>query len=149
MRTHRFFLLTLAVALPGASARATEVTFVPAAQVARAFVKGMPLTEQPDLKVHASRREAPGQAEIHARDTDVIYVIGGTATIVTGGQIVQGTTVAPDEIRGTSIADGTPRPLRVGDVLVVPRGVPHQFTEVAAPFTYYVVKVTGDSGAGQ
>jgi uncharacterized RmlC-like cupin family protein len=129
----------------GTTAPAAEPTFVPAAQVAQAFAKGMPLVEQGDLKVHASRREAPGQAEVHARDTDVIYVIGGTAVIVTGGAVVDGSLVAPEELRGTAIRGGTARPLRAGDVLVVPRGVPHQFTEVAAPFTYYVVKVTGDA----
>ena len=29
-----------------------------------------------------------------------------------------------------------------GDVLAIPNGVPHQFTEVQAPFLYYTVKVT-------
>ena len=28
-----------------------------------------------------------------------------------------------------------------GDVIIVPRGVPHQFLEVTNPFLYYVVKV--------
>ena len=39
-------------------------------------------------------------AEVHARDTDIIYVLEGSATIVTGGQVVDGKTTATDEIRG-------------------------------------------------
>jgi glc operon protein GlcG len=29
----------------------------------------------------------------------------------------------------------------VGDVVVIPNGVPHWFKEVEAPFLYYVIKV--------
>jgi hypothetical protein len=32
-------------------------------------------------------------------------------------------------------------------VLIVPQGVPHQFTAVDAPFLYFVVKASGDAGA--
>jgi mannose-6-phosphate isomerase-like protein (cupin superfamily) len=92
--------------------------------------------------VHASVREVPGKAEVHARDTDIIYVLEGTATIVTGGAIVGGSTTAPDEIRGDSIRDGVEQPLVRGDVFIVPNGVPHWFTRVQGPFRYYVVKAT-------
>ena len=34
----------------------------------------------------------------------------------------------------------TPRELRAGDVIVIPRGVPHWFKSVTTPFRYYVVK---------
>lgn len=76
------------------------------------------------------------------RDTDIIYVLEGTATIVTGGTAVSTKAVAPDELRGPSIEGGRVTRLAKGDVLVVPSGTAHQFTEVSAPFLYYVVKVT-------
>ena len=38
--------------------------------------------------VHASRREQPGMAEIHTKDADIVYVLDGTATLVTGGTAV-------------------------------------------------------------
>jgi len=69
-------------------------------------------------------------------------VLDGEATIVTGGQMSGGKTTAPDEIRGTSVAGGESHKLVRGDVMVIPNGVPHWFTEVKAPFLYYVVKVT-------
>jgi quercetin dioxygenase-like cupin family protein len=39
------------------------------------------------------------------------------------------------------VKGGTPHDLGEGDVLAVPNGVPHQFTEVSDPFLYFVVKV--------
>jgi hypothetical protein len=36
---------------------------------------------------------------------------------------------------------GDRRMLNAGDVLVIPRGVPHSFKEVTGTFLYYVVKV--------
>src|SRR5205807_1964202 len=91
--------------------------------------------------VHASRREAAGMAEIHTKDADVVYVLEGTATLVTGGTAIDAKTTAPDELRGTAITGGETRQLKKGDVIIVPAGVPHWFKEVTNPFLYYVVKV--------
>ncbi len=131
-----------------AGARATEggVIFKDAAETAAAFAKGIPLFETGAYKIHASRREAAGMAEIHTRDTDIVYVLEGTATFVTGGTMVEAKTTAPDEIRGARIDGGTTRSLEKGDLVVVPNGVPHWFKEVKGPFLYYVVKVTAPMG---
>ena len=53
--------------------------------------------------MHASRRIEPGQAEIHTLDIDVIYVVDGSATLLTGGKTIDAKEVAPNEIRGTKI----------------------------------------------
>jgi mannose-6-phosphate isomerase-like protein (cupin superfamily) len=146
-------LIGMAVSLAGASGLALEAsvaagttTHVPAAEVTAAFAKGQPLLELEGYKIHASRREGAGQAEVHARDTDIIYVLEGGATIVTGGAVVDGRTIARDELRGTSIDGGETRRLAKGDVFVVPNGVPHWFRTVEAPLLYYVVKVTAPAG---
>jgi len=117
------------------------ITFLGAKDVQAAFAIGKPLTETADYKVHASRREAAGQAEVHEKDTDLIHVLSGTATLVTGGKVVEPKATAPGEIRGSSIEGGETRALEPGDVVVVPHGVPHWFREVKGPLTYYVVKV--------
>ena len=119
-----------------------DASYLPNAQVAAAFAKGMPLIETDTFKVHASRREHDGQAEVHVRDTDIVYVLEGTATIVTGGSVIKGATTAADELRGESISGGESRTVTRGDVVVVPNGVPHLFKDVKGPFLYYVVKVT-------
>src|SRR5262249_21426454 len=58
-----------------------SATFIHATDVSAAFAKGKPLLETPGYKVHASRRVEPGQAEIHTLDTDVVYVVDGSATL--------------------------------------------------------------------
>ena len=94
-----------------------------------------------NYQVHASRRTRPGRAELHALDTDIMYVLSGTATFVTGGTVVDGKTTAPNEIRGAAIRNGQPHRLVPGDIIIIPHGTPHWFQQVDAPFTYYVVKV--------
>lgn len=123
---------------------APAVSYWGKSSVDEAFAKGAVLFDGSDGRnymVHASRREKPGQAEIHTKDADVIYVLQGIATFITGGEAVDGKTIAPDEIRGSSIKDGETRKIAKGDVIIVPHGVPHQFLEVTNPFLYYVVKV--------
>jgi glc operon protein GlcG len=121
-----------------------EVQYWNKQQVASAFAKGAVLYDgasNRNYMVHASRREGPGMAEVHDRDTDIIYVLDGAATFVTGGSVVDGKTAAPDELRGVSISSGEERRITKGDVLIVPNGTPHWFREVKGPLTYYVVKV--------
>ena len=145
MRTLTLLTAAALVALPLASARAqssdANVTLLGSDQVKAAFAKGKPLVEVVDYKIHASRREGPGMAEIHTRDTDIAYVLQGSATLVTGGTAVGVKEIGPEELRGTAIQGGETRQLTVGDVVVIPNGVPHWFKAVRAPFLYYVVKV--------
>jgi glc operon protein GlcG len=109
--------------------------------VAAAFEKGAVLFDASDkYMVHTSRREKPGMAEIHTRDADIIYVLDGAATLVTGGAAVDAKPTAADEVRGREIAGGEARVLTKGDVIIVPAGTPHWFKEVSNPFLYYVVK---------
>ena len=142
-------LLAATLAAPSAPAASPSVTYIPAAQVKTAFAKGMPLVEVASYKVHASRREAPGQAEIHVKDTDIVYVLEGRATLVTGGTATNVETTAPDEIRGTAIDGGETRRIAPGDVVIVPNGTPHWFKEVQGPLLYYVVKVASSEGGSK
>jgi glc operon protein GlcG len=126
-------------ALAAAPTRNTE--FFAHQAVTAAFAKGVPLRETAEYKVHASRRTTPGQVEIHAHETDILYVLDGSATLVTGGTLSDGKVTAPGEIRGNLLEGGTAQQLEPGDVVIVPRGVPHWFKEIQnAPFLYFVVK---------
>ncbi len=119
------------------------VNYLRGADVKAAFAKGVPLLETDTFKIHASRRDSPGEAEVHATETDIFYVLEGTATFVTGGTVKAARTTAPGETRGGSIDGGETRTLRPGDVIVVPNGTPHWFRGVEGPFLYYTVKVIG------
>jgi quercetin dioxygenase-like cupin family protein len=132
--------LLLAAAMPALGA---DVTYLPAATVSAAFERGAVLYDGAgtNYMVHASRRDAAGQAEVHLRDADIIYVLEGATTFVTGGSVVDAKTTAPEEIRGTAIEHGESHRLGKGDVIIVPSGTPHWFKEVDGPVLYYVVKV--------
>lgn len=110
--------------------------------VAAAFAKGGTLIKTNNFKVMAGRRVAPGEVEIHEKDTDVFYITEGSATFVTGGTAVKPHATDPGEIRATEITGGEVHHLTKGDVIIIPNGVPHQFTEVNGPFLYFVVKVS-------
>jgi glc operon protein GlcG len=123
---------------------APAVSYWAKSEVEDAFSKGAVLFDGGDGRnymVHASRREKPGQAEIHTKDADVIYVLQGSATFITGGEAVDAKITDPNELRGASIRGGQTRHIAKGDVIIVPHGVPHQFLEVTDPFLYYVGKV--------
>jgi mannose-6-phosphate isomerase-like protein (cupin superfamily) len=98
------------------------------------------LLQTNNYKVMAGRRVAPGEVEIHEKDTDVFYITEGSATFVTGGTAANQHTVSPGEIRAPQIVGGKEHHLNKGDVIVIPNGVPHQFTAVNGTFLYFVVK---------
>jgi mannose-6-phosphate isomerase-like protein (cupin superfamily) len=118
-----------------------EVTFVGHDKVMQALQKGGDLVTAPDLIVLGAHRGAPGHVEVHDKETDVMYVIDGAATFVTGGTMVGGKNTRPGQWLGTNIQGGESRHLAKGDVVVVPAGIPHWFKEVSPSISYYVVKV--------
>jgi len=143
------------LALAGASVAreftATSTTSAPATtsyfakdKVDTAFAKGTVLFEPPEdghFTVNPSRRDSPGVVEVHQKDADIMYVLKGTATLVTGGTLLDGKTIAPDEIRGSQLSGGETYRLSEGDVIIIPHGEPHWFKEVRGPFLYFTVKV--------
>lgn len=98
------------------------------------FATGGLLLDAGAYKLDAGRRDAPGEVEYHAHTVDVMHVVEGSATVVTGGEMVGARTVGDGELRADSVAGGEPHELSEGDVVAVPAGVPHQFTRVSDPF---------------
>ncbi|HVO48765.1 MAG TPA: heme-binding protein [Steroidobacteraceae bacterium] len=120
-----------------------SVNHVLAADVAASFSHGATgdqLVAGPGYSVNASRRDGPGQAELHRADTDIFYVLQGSATVITGGRIVEPRDVSSGETRGTAIDGGTVNEIAAGDVLTIPANTPHWFKVVHTPFRYYVIK---------
>jgi glc operon protein GlcG len=136
--------LALAGAAMLSEKKMTAVKFIDAKMVSDGFAKGAVLDDGSNgenYMVHASRREKAGMSEIHELDTDIIYVLDGTATFVTGGKSVDSKMTATNEFRGSMIDGGETRQLKKGDVVIVPKGTPHWFRQVDGAFLYYVVKV--------
>src|SRR6266516_1960628 len=133
-------LSTIAVLLAAADG-ASGVTYVDHQKVTEALSKGGPLVTAPDLLVSGSHRDKAGQVEAHDKETDVIYMVDGEATFVTGGTAVGLKTTRPGQSVGSDIKGGETHKLTKGDVIVVPAGIPHWFKEVPKSVSYYVVKV--------
>jgi uncharacterized RmlC-like cupin family protein len=90
------------------------------------------------------RREADGQAEWHETQVDVVFVQSGSATLLVGGTLANGETVAPHEKRNGTIQGGIRQKVAAGDLLRIPARTPHQFLlDGAKEFTYIVLKVKG------
>jgi uncharacterized protein GlcG (DUF336 family)/mannose-6-phosphate isomerase-like protein (cupin superfamily) len=125
------------------------VTYIESQKVSASFAKGAVLVGEDEnmmhaarnYMVHASHRDKAGVVEIHEYDTDIVYVLKGSAILITGGTPVDTKTIAPHEFRAPTVNGGETRKLVPGDVVIIPNGVPHWFKEVEAPFDYYVVKV--------
>jgi mannose-6-phosphate isomerase-like protein (cupin superfamily) len=120
---------------------AARVVYVDHDKVAAAIGKGGSLVVTPNYTVTGSHRDKPGQVEVHDKETDVIYMIEGDATFVTGGTVVGLHQTKAGQSLGSEIKDGDAHHLTKGDVIVVPAGVPHWFKEVRPSVSYYVVKV--------
>jgi mannose-6-phosphate isomerase-like protein (cupin superfamily) len=111
--------------------------------------KGMPpggITQKVDFGDHLleiSHREVNGKAELHKTKADVMVIQTGTATLVTGGEVIDPKDTAPNEIQGSGIKGGVTRTVVPGDIINIPAGVPHQFFVTSGTqITYLVVKVT-------
>lgn len=87
------------------------------------------------------RRDQPGGVEQHDLDTDIVMVVDGAATFVTGGTITDPRVLRANESSGSGIRDGESRQLRKGDVVIVPNGTPHWFQEVSPTIRYFAVKL--------
>lgn len=127
----------------GAEGSTPSTTIIKAADLAASFAKGRSFLENPEYRIGTARREGPGDVEIHNIDTDIFYVVEGTAVLVTGGEALEPRTTGPNEIRGSSIKGGDTQTVGAGDMIIIPKTVPHWFKEVPkAPFVYLVIKST-------
>lgn len=91
--------------------------------------------------VFGVQRTSPGAVEYHAVDTDIVMVLDGSATFVTGGQITDEKERGPNERTGSGIAGGDAWVLTKGDIIVVPNGLPHWFKQVNGRIRYCAVKI--------
>jgi mannose-6-phosphate isomerase-like protein (cupin superfamily) len=103
---------------------------------------GATIEDYGSYKIQLSVRSVSGGAEVHAHWDDVMTVEQGSATLITGGTVVDGKTGADGETHGSKIDGGQPQKINVGDVLTIRAGTPHQL--IVEPGTIYgavVVKV--------
>ena len=116
-----------------------------AALIASARASGSSGTKLGDYSSHTieiSVRTKSGGAEVHAHFDDIFLVTKGTATLITGGTVIDPTAEKNGETKGRGIRGGRSQILAKGDVVNIPAGTPHQL--ILAPGTIYasiVIKV--------
>lgn len=79
--------------------------------------------------------------EVHDASDDIYYVLEGTATLLLGGSLVEANEISPGEWRAKSSTGGQRYEIKKGDVIVVPRGTPHQRTVTGKGFSMILIKV--------
>ena len=100
------------------------------------------LKQYPAHAIHLLVRTRDGGAEQHARFADLFIVLQGNPTLATGGTITRAHAVAPGEIRGDAVENGSLQQLRPGDLAHVPAGLPHQMLVPGdKPATCLVLKI--------
>jgi len=121
--------------------------YTSAADVADAVAKlpknplaSVPVYKMGPFNVNVEHRlGAPAAAQaasVHDKDAELFYMIDGTATLVTGGKLVEGTKDG-DNWRGKGIEGGKAQKMSKGDFMLVPAGVPHWFTEISGQITEF------------
>jgi lysophospholipase L1-like esterase/mannose-6-phosphate isomerase-like protein (cupin superfamily) len=83
-------------------------------------------------------------AEVHDASDDVYYVLDGSATVTLGGTLEAPKEIEPGEWRGPQIVGGQKVVINKGDLIIVPRGTPHQRATTGQDFTMILIKVFAD-----
>jgi mannose-6-phosphate isomerase-like protein (cupin superfamily) len=92
------------------------------------------------------RTDSDQNALIHDQVDEIYYILEGSGTMVTGGKLVNekhtesSPTIGPGW-SGTSIEGGESRPVKAGEVVMIPAGTPHMFTKLDGPIRYLVYRV--------
>lgn len=157
-------LLAILLALAQVGANPIPATHVTAAQIQATLRQEIAnsVTDTPIRTVDAGGHNVgiglvhrpkgfKGFAASHDKVTEVYQVLEGTGTLVTGGTMVnpQRRENAADEVTqingpgvsGASIQGGVSRRIAKGDMVIIPAGTPHWFSEVQESITYTVVRV--------
>ena len=93
---------------------------------------------------------APGMIA-HDQQTEGYLIVSGGGTLVTGGKIVNGRKSGPDNevtttlngpsCSGTAVgADIVKKVVKTGDIIIIPAGVPHGWTDIADHVDYLSIR---------
>lgn len=104
--------------------------------------------------VYRGKETAGGAVAEHDLVSEVYHVIDGSATLVTGSDIVDLKRRPADDraVRflngpggnGASIRNGVTYELKPGDVVIIPAGVGHWFTKIDDHIRYLMVRIDPD-----
>ena len=93
--------------------------------------------------LHRTKPEA--SALIHDRVTETYYIVSGSGTIVTGGTLGNPKPTDLSRVNAGMSQTGTrqggeSRKVKPGDIVMIPAGTPHSFSELDGPISYLVYR---------
>ena len=135
------------------SSGAPPATYKSGADIAAALAKvgaasssatGADVSIAPGVSVRRrSSGGAPQYAIIHPLSIEIYQITDGSGTLVTGGTLnpPPAKPDGPDLVRSKSIAGGQERKVGKGDVVVMPPGTPHWFSQIDGSVTYLEARI--------
>lgn len=93
------------------------------------------------VAVQHERDRSGAAAEVHDASDDVYYMLEGSATLTLGGKLDSPREAEPGEWRSPRIVGGQTFEIKKGDLIVVPRGTPHQRNTAGKDFSMLLIKV--------
>lgn len=108
-----------------------------------------PLLTLPPYRVQLEYRTGVTPPTLHHGQSELVYVLKGGCTLVTGGQLTgikAATNPGATTDVGTAIEGGTPRKLAKGDFVMIPPDTPHQFQAVTGEFIIMSVHLPMPAG---
>jgi len=141
-----FLLVARAADMPGldqwSSAQLKEFEQTLAPKLSPQKVASQTIARYGNHSLLVAHREGNGQGEFHITQADLIVVQTGEATILIGGELVDGRSTSATEMIGTSVRGGVEKSLRQGDMLHIPAKTPHQMiVQPGKQITYVTVKI--------
>src|SRR5207249_3178564 len=109
----------LSLALPMAAAAQSNAVFVNHTRVTDALANGAVLLTGPSVKVAGEHRDTAGPLTTE-RDTTILYVTDGAATLIAGASV---------------------QPIARGDLVVIAAKTPRSLKDVSPSISYYLVTV--------
>ena len=127
----------------------------------KAFIEKLPKDRVSDLPIRVTDvggykvgvygvfrpKAVPGDANIHDTSvTEIYYMLEGTATLVTGGTLVdkKSAGVSPntkrENYRGSRIEGGVSRRVGPGDVVIIPGKLPHWWSNLETDIKYIIYR---------
>jgi hypothetical protein len=132
---------------PAAAPATSQKTFASAADLAALVARlkeqrsaNQPLVNAPLLQlasytVSIEYRAGVGNAAVHRTEAELFYVLDGSATIVTGGELTEPQSQNAQNLIGKAIAGGKSQHVAKGDFVLVPEGTPHWFSIIDGAVT--------------
>ena len=128
---------------PAAGSPATYTSGVDLAEVLKRAVSPAgaattaAISNTDQYRINIVHRVTPAGALAHAGNTELHYILEGSATVVTGGTLVR---PAGGGAGAASIQNGVTQHVSKGDVIIVPENSPHWYKDIEGQVTYLEVR---------